>query len=502
MPQIYGAIAGDTSTIGSQINTHYYAKKALIEMKKEQFFSQLADVLSMPKHFGKTIKKFHYLPLLDDANINDQGIDADGLTSTVEVVIAVSMSDGSIPVIPPYYGKAVDNKVYFTGEGANAEAAEDDAIQNLEYWMEADTIGGGLGLTLADDAAMSAAMVSGGGAYDLGFRFTDLNGTTITDVTALSASTIPVGGNIYGSSKDIGTILSKLPSLSETGGRVNRVGFTRVEIEGTLEKFGFFDEYTQESLDFDTDAELETHIHREMLFGANELNEDALQIDLIQAAGVVRYPGTATDIDDMSGVAATLTAVDYADLAKLSIDLDNNRCPKHTKVITGTRMIDTKVVPSARVLYIGSELIPLIEKMEDYHENPAFIPVQHYAAATTILNGEIGSVSQFRVVVVPEMVHHAGEGIAEGVNSGYRVTDGAYDAYPMLVVGSESFTTIGFQTSGKSLKFKIFHKKPGEGIASLDDPYGEVGFMSIKWYYGFMPLRPERLAVLWTVAPW
>jgi len=183
-------------------------------------------------------------------------IDADGLTSTVEVVIAVSMSDGSIPVIPPYYGKAVDNKVYFTGEGANAEAAEDDAIQNLEYWMEADTIGGGLGLTLADDAAMSAAMVSGGGAYDLGFRFTDLNGTTITDVTALSASTIPVGGNIYGSSKDIGTILSKLPSLSETGGRVNRVGFTRVEIEGTLEKFGFFDEYTQESLDFDTDAEL------------------------------------------------------------------------------------------------------------------------------------------------------------------------------------------------------------------------------------------------------
>ena len=29
---------------------------------------ELADVTSMPKHFGKKIKKYHYLPLLDDEN--------------------------------------------------------------------------------------------------------------------------------------------------------------------------------------------------------------------------------------------------------------------------------------------------------------------------------------------------------------------------------------------------------------------------------------------------
>ena len=97
-------------------------------------------------------------------------------------------------------------------------------------------------------------------------------------------------------------------------------------------------------------------------------------------------------------------------------------------------------------------------------------------------------------------------GIAEGVNGanglGYRVTDGYYDAYPMLVVGSESFTTIGFQTSGKTVKFKIYHKAPGEAVANHNDPYGEVGFMSIKWYYGSMILRSERLAVVWSVARW
>ena len=61
---------GSASDIGSQMETFYWQKKALIEAQKEQYFTQLADVTSMPKHFGKTIKKYHYLPLLDDANIN------------------------------------------------------------------------------------------------------------------------------------------------------------------------------------------------------------------------------------------------------------------------------------------------------------------------------------------------------------------------------------------------------------------------------------------------
>ena len=41
-------IGGTASEIGSQLTTYYYQKKALIEMKKEQFFSQLADTTSMP----------------------------------------------------------------------------------------------------------------------------------------------------------------------------------------------------------------------------------------------------------------------------------------------------------------------------------------------------------------------------------------------------------------------------------------------------------------------
>lgn len=391
MPNIYNDPAGgDASTIGPQLNTSYYHKKALIEARKEQFFSQLADTTNMPKNMGKAIKLYHYLPLLDDANINDQGINAAGVVSA--------------------------------------------------------------------------------------------------------------NGNLYGSSKDIGTISAKMPALSETGGRVNRVGFTRVAIEGTLEKFGFFDEYTQESLDFDTDEELEMHINREMVNGANEITEDALQIDLLSAAGVVRYGGAATSNKEVTAEGVTPSLVDYGDLMRLAIDLDNNRCPKHTKVITGTRIIDTKTINACRVMYIGSELIPTVRKMTDSFGDAAFIPVQKYAAAGDTLLGEIGCIDQFRLVVVPEMMHWAGVGATVTVNPGYRETNDKYDVYPMLVVGSESFSTIGFQTDGKTVKFAIKHAKPGSTESYANDPYGETGFMSIKWYYGTLVTRPERIALVKTIA--
>ena len=127
-------IDGQKSSIdgagSDQMNTFFWLKKALIESRKEQFFMPLSSTINMPKHYGKTIKVFEYVPLLDDRNVNDQGIDA--------------------------------------------------------------------------------------------------TGATIAD------------GNLYGSSKDIGTITNKLPTLTENGGRVNRVGFTRLTREGSIHKFGFF----------------------------------------------------------------------------------------------------------------------------------------------------------------------------------------------------------------------------------------------------------------------
>lgn len=405
-------IDGSKSTIdganSDQMNTFFWLKKALIESRKEQYFMPLANTTNMPKNMGKTIKVYEYVPLLDDRNINDQGIDANGVT-----------------------------------------------IAN---------------------------------------------------------------GNLYGSSKDVGTIQSKLPTLTENGGRVNRVGFTRLSLEGSLHKFGFFTEFTDESLNFDSDADLMNHLSRELMNGAVQLSEAVLQKDLLAAAGTVLYAGAATSDATIKGHVTPAnggtpeipaSVVSYENLMRLDTILNDNRTPKQTTVITGSRLVDTKTIPAGRIMYIGSELVSVIKGLKDLFGDQAFIPVQHYGDAGTILNGEIGMVDQFRIVVVPEMLHWAGAGSptvvgGNNMNPGYRSSMKAgtehYDVFPMLVVGDQSFTTIGFQTDGKTVKFNVLTKMPGRDTADRTDPYGETGFSSIKWYYGFMSMRPERIALVKTVA--
>jgi N4-gp56 family major capsid protein len=382
-------ISGGTS---GQMATYFYLKKAIVQTRKEQFFMPMASVINMPKHFGKTIKVFDYIPLLLDSNTSDQGLDASG------AVIA--------------------------------------------------------------------------------------------------------NGNLYGSSRDVGVITARLPVLTENGGRVNRVGFTRIQREGTLTKFGFFTEFTQEALDFDSDEELMDHLSTELMNGAIQLTEAVLQKDLLAAAGVIIYAGAATSNATITGEGATPSLVTYANLMRLDQTLTDNRTPRQTTVITGSRMIDTKTIPAGRVAFVGSALIPMLKGLKDLFNNKAFIPVQQYGDANgMVMNGEIGTIDALRIVEVPEMLNWAGVGAAVGTNPGYRVTGSNYNVYPILVIGEDSFTTIGFQTDGKTMKFSVMTKMPGMETADRNDPYGEQGFSSIKWYYGILIKRPERIAVLKTVAP-
>jgi len=494
--QAYNDPAGGTpSTVGSQIRTDYYYRKALVETAKEMYFGQLADVRAMPKNMGKTIKQYHYMPILDDRNINDQGIDAGSISTVAAFVANVTIAKYVIEFIAPVADGGMAYYFEGTATGANSAAAIAAATAQAEGMAWAWTIQEGY--VAAGTANYAASVV-----------ILDAAGWTTNELT--TADEHYNYGNLYGSSKDVGAIASKIPALSEFGGRVNRVGMKRIELEGSLEKFGFFDEYTQESLDFDSDAELLMHITSESVKAANEITEDQLQIDLLNGAGVVRYAGDAVSTVTLNGSTAAANLEDvfvYDDLVKLSIELDNNRTPGGTKVITGSRMVDTKVINAARYAYIGSELKPALMRLVDYHGDKAFIPVAQYGAAGTIARGEFGAVDAFRFIVVPEMMHWDAAGAAVGntadevcmwsVNSAGAAK---VNVYPILVVGDGSFTTIGFQTDGKTMKFKITHKRPGKEIADRNDPYGEVGFYSIKWYYGFMLLRPERLALLKTVA--
>ena len=51
------------------------------------------------------------------------------------------------------------------------------------------------------------------------------------------------------------------------------------------------------------------HITREMVMGANEMTEDLLQIDLLNAAGVVRFGGAATSTATVSGNTGSVSSL-------------------------------------------------------------------------------------------------------------------------------------------------------------------------------------------------
>lgn len=388
----------DYKSNSDQMNTYYWLRKSLTDAAKESYFMPLADSVGMPKHYGKKIKVYQYIPLLDDRNINDQGIDA--------------------------------------------------------------------------------------------------KGATIAD-----------GGNLYGSSRDIGTITEKLPALGEAGGRVNRVGFSRQEIEGTFQKFGVFHEWTRESFEFDSDSELRGHLSRELMNGMVQMQEAMLQIDLLTSAGVTLFPGKKESMDAMTGnTLESADVVSYDLLRKADQILDENRCPRNTKIITGSRNIDTKTIGAARVAYVSSAVLPVLEDMKDKFGNPAFVPVHQYASAANVMHGEVGSIGHFRFIQVPEMLHWAGKGAQATSNPGFRTSTAEdenehYDVYPILIVGSESFNTIGYQMdNAKNGKFSIITKVPGSMTADRNDPYGETGFSSLKFYYGFLCKRPERICVIHTLA--
>lgn len=403
-------VQADKSSIGNQIRLDVFIRQAMEELAKERVFTQMSGVFNLPLHSGKTIKKFQYLPLLDDRNVNTQGIDADG-----------------------------------TKGGKNAN------------------------------------------------------------------------GNFYGSSKDIKTIQGKLPSLTEVGGRVNRIGFTRTTLEGTASRLGFFYEFTKESLDFDNDPALLQHMGKEAMRGAYEIQEDMIAIELINGAGVKIYGGAATSLNTMTAeTSGSESVVSYEQLQRLAVTLKENRAPNRIKASTGSRIIDTKIVGAGYVMYIGYPLENQFRNMK-YDGEKVFIPVEKYAGSTTTLNGEIGTVGSFRIVVAPEMPEYVGAGAEDAGkdNAAYRKTAGSadngyghtdttkefYDVFPMLVVASEAFTCLGFQADmGGKGNFKMITKLPGMETADRIDPYGQSGFTSIQWTHGMLIERPEWIAVLHSVA--
>ena len=318
-------------------------------------------------------------------------------------------------------------------------------------------------------------------------------------------------GNLYGSSRGMGVIAGKLPDLSEDSEEVNKVSFSRKEVRGSITNRGFYFEWTKDEVSFDTDPNWKMHVTEEAVRGANQINEDVLAIELINGAGINYFSGDATTI---ATVDATSTPT-LRDLINLDTELDNNKCPKDTKIIAGSKLTDTKTVAAARYMFISPDMkldFMSIEALDSTATNPkmAFVPVEQYSDAmggagkyVKSIHGEIGKVGPFRIVIHPKMVNYSSAtGAATGAawtssaaNDLFRNDGTKFNVYANLVVGSESFTHIGFEYgAGTKGKFNITTKTPEE-LRSKANPYGKTGMTVIEFWNGVLIDRPDHIAV-------
>jgi len=248
---------------------------------------------------------------------------------------------------------------------------------------------------------------------------------------------------------------------------------TRLELEGTIENFGIFEEWTKDSMNFDTDDMLMTHLYREAGRAAGEMNEDKLAIDLYNAAGISILAGGATSLQDVAA------PCEYEELELMEKTLTENYCPMDTQIITGSRNIDTKTVDGARYAHCSIDTRLSLQKMKDPFGERAWTPARMYAAGGTLALGEKGAIEGTRFIEVPEMP------TVKGGSSGDK------DLGIILFIGSGSFTQIGFQSNGKTTKLEIITKKPSRETADRNDPYGKKGFYSINWWSGILVERSE-----------
>ena len=395
---------GVNSSNGSNVRLDALREKAIRMAKKDIIFEQLIDKQTMPLNYGKTLKVHKTLYILDDGNVNDQGLGPDG--------------------VKPGTGLPNEN------------------------------------------------------------------------------------GNLYGSSRSVMDVSAGMPMLAEGAGRANRVGITRITVEGTLIRMGAFLEYTDE-VELFSDQKMEVQYYEKMGELAAELYDDYLQKELLGAAGLECYGGVATSLLELTGEDAGVASTLSFDLIRgVQIALKANHAKKHTEIITGSTKNGTVPVNASWFAYCGSTSTVELEKLKDDFDERAYTPARMYAAAGNLAKNESGAVHSTRFIEAERMMHFDAAGVAESANTaGYSVTEITtqaqadargqtgpgtyYDGFPIVWVTKAAFATIGLQGNKK---IKFLSKKPGK--ATQEDPHGLMGLYSFNFFVGSINLEPEKIARL------
>lgn len=283
-------------------------------------------------------------------------------------------------------------------------------------------------------------------------------------------------------------------ALAEGAGAVNKRTLKKVTFETSLNRYGEMIDYTDE-VDIFSEDYIQVRYRQELGELANSRQEDLIQLDML-GTGTVMYSGDATSMSTIGVTNGVNYRISY-DLVKAGVrKLVRNRAKKNTSVVTGSNKIGTLPVASAFYAVIGADVRADLEActrgtvanngITEY----MFIPLHKYAAAGTVVDGEIGQMHEVKFIEAERAVVYAGEGapVAAGVNDMYANDGTKLNVYPILFPTEGAFATIGLKGHDK---IKFLSKSPEQ--VENGNPYGTTGFFSYNFFYAGIILREECL---------
>jgi len=489
--QIYGN-GTSTATNGSNVRVDYYDRAAIKVAVDDLIYGRYVDSKTQKRNSGKTfrISRFHHI--LDDANVNNQGLDGNGDVIGNTSYIYGNVAYANLAAANVVRDAELDDYDVAILVTANATAGTDTLT--IVSYVDAFT-----GATIADATVeilrttfeAQACNTAKDDAVDI-----VLSENTILEFNKLG-DVIDVtngGGNLYGSSRNVGDVVSAMPLLSEGADRVNRVGITRENFSATLVRQGNFEEYTDEVTMF-SDQDMQMEYRTKLARLAIETKDDNNQLGMLGAAGVRFYAGTATSIASIgesndAGTTQEACRPTYDFFRKIVKRLKINLAKKNTSMITGSTKVGTTPINSAYYAIVGPDVTYDLEGITE------FKAVHEYGYANGVPDNEIGSIHETRFIETNRAMKYAGKGATVATDDLDLASTGSnLDVFPILYPTQGSYASVGLQGAG-AIKFKS--KAPG--VATSEDPYGVKGLFSYNYWYAGLALQPEKLLVAYVGA--
>lgn len=317
--------------------------------------------------------------------------------------------------------------------------------------------------------------------------FATLGYLTGRDLTALQATLAATDGSGV--------------SLTEGAGATNERTLQKVTVEATLARYGEMITYTDE-VDLFSEDVMQVRYREELGALANSRYEDLVQLDML-ATTTKMYSGVATSMATLGASIATDGSEDadwkvsYDGIRKAVRKLVRNRAKKNTSIVTGSVKIDTKTIAPAYYAIIGADVKADLEALvrgTGAEAEYVYTPSHKYGAASTLAEGEVGSMHEVRFIESEAAVVARNSGAV--VPSGYvgnlaytgAAGTGKFDVFPILFPTEGAFATVGLKGMGKI----TFNSKAPSDV-DLTNPYGTKGFFSYNFFYAGLILEPEKI---------